>query len=205
MTSTRIRLALLVLLLALAAPACKKNAPETTVPAGFVAVRDAAAGFAVGVPAGWVQIPLPQDLDKFDKNAIGITNQHPRLGPAIIQARQLLQFAGKLMAVSDDGNSVVNLTIDKTKEKTLAEVAKNTIPTLETNGATDVAQEQTTLPVGPALKLTFKYPIQGQNNQTVTADEIQYYVLHKGKSSVLTIINGPGDLAATVAGTLRLR
>jgi hypothetical protein len=170
-----------------------------------VAVRDAAAGFAVGVPAGWVQIPLPQDLDKFDKNAIGITNQHPRLGPAIIQARQLLQFAGKLMAVSDDGNSVVNLTIDKTKEKTLGEVAKNTIPTLETNGATDVAQEQTTLPVGPALKLTFKYPIQGQNNQTVTADEIQYYVLHKGKSSVLTIINGPGDLAATVAGTLRLR
>jgi hypothetical protein len=205
MTSTRIRLALVALVLAVAATGCNKKAPDTTVPAGFVAVRDADDGFAIGVPADWVRIPLPQDLDKFDKNAIGITNQHPRLAPAIVQARQLLQYGGKLMAVSDDGNSIVNLTTDKTKEKTLAEVAKNTVPTLETNGATEMAQEQTNLPVGPALKLTFKYPIQGQNDQTVTAQEVQYYVLHRGKSLVLTIINGPGDLPATVAGTLRLR
>jgi hypothetical protein len=205
MTSTRIRLALVALVLAVAATGCNKKAPDTTVPARFVAVRDADDGFAIGVPADWVRIPLPQDLDKFDKNAIGITNQHPRLAPAIVQARQLLQYGGKLMAVSDDGNSIVNLTTDKTKEKTLAEVAKNTVPTLETNGATEMAQEQTNLPVGPALKLTFKYPIQGQNDQTVTAQEVQYYVLHRGKSLVLTIINGPGDLPATVAGTLRLR
>jgi hypothetical protein len=197
---------LLVLLVALVAPAChNQKAPNTTVPAGFVAVRGAEAGFALGVPSDWVQIPLPQDLDRFDKNAIGITNQHPRLGPAIVQARQLLQFGGLMMAVSPDGNSRVNLTIDKTKEKTLAEVAKNTVPNLETNGATDVAQEQATLPAGAALKLTFKYPIEGQNHETVTANEVQYYVLRGGKSVVLTIINGQGDMAATVAGTLRLR
>jgi hypothetical protein len=204
-TSTRVRLTALALLLVLAAPGCTKKAPNTTVPAGFVAVRDAEAGFALGVPSDWVQIPLPQDLDRFDKNAIGITNQHPRLGPAIVQARQLLQFGGKLMAVSDDGNSVVNVTIDKTKEKTLAEVAKNTVSNLENNGATDVVQEQASLPAGRALKLTFRYPIEGQNHETVIANEIQYYVLHKGKSIVLTIINGQGDLPATVAGTLRLR
>ena len=209
MTTTRFHLrlpaTLLALLLVLVGTACNKKAPTTTVPAGFVAVRDADAGFALGVPADWVQIPLPQDLDRFDKNAIGITNQHPRLGPAIVQARQLLQYGGKLMAVSDDGGSVVNITIDKTKEKTLAEVAKNTIPNLETNGATDVAQEQATLPAGAALKLSFKYPIEGQNHETVIADEVRYIVLHKGKSIVLTIINGQGDLPATVAGTLRLR
>ena len=182
-----------------------KTAPQTTVPAGFVAVRNSDAGFAVGVPSDWVQIPLPQDLDKFDKNAIGITNRHPMLGAAIVQARQLLQFGGKLMAVAPDGSAIVNLTTDKTKEKTLDVVAKNTVPNLETNGATDVAQEQTTLPAGPALKLTFKYPIEGQNHETVTANEVQYYVLRGGKSVVLTIINGQGDLPAGVAGTLRLR
>jgi hypothetical protein len=184
---------------------CSKKAPETTVPAGYVAVRDAGTGFALGIPADWVQIPLPQDLERFDRTAITLTDRNPRLAPAIVQARQLLQFGGKLMAVSPDGGSVINVSSDKTKEKSLSEVAANTVPSLEMNGATEVAQEQTTIPAGPALRLTFKYPIEGQNHERVVADEVQYYVLKGGKSFVLTIINGQGDLPATVAGTLRLR
>ncbi len=204
-TRPRLRLLSLALIGVLTVTACSKEAPQTTVPAGLVAVRSAEAGFALGVPSDWVQIPLPQDLDKFDKNAIGLTNRNPRLAPAIVQARQLLQYGGKVMAVSPDGGSVVNLTIDKTKEKTLDEVAKNTVPNLEQNGASDVRQERATLPAGPAIRLTFRYPIEGQNHETVVADEVQYYVLHKGKSVVLTVINGQGDLANTVAATLRLR
>ncbi len=204
-TLPRVRLLGLAVIAVLIVTACSKEAPQTTVPAGFVAVRSAEAGFAMGVPSGWVQIPLPQDLDKFDKNAVGLTNRNPRLAPAIVQARQLLQYGGKVMAVSPDGGSVVNLTIDKTPEKTLDEVAKNTIPNLQTNGASELREERATLPVGPALRLTFRYPIEGQNHETVVADEVQYYVLHEGKSVVLTVINGQGDLANTVAGTLRLR
>jgi hypothetical protein len=184
---------------------CSKEAPETTVPAGFVAVRDASTGFAVGIPSDWTRIPLPQDLDRFDRTAITLTDRNPRLAPAIIQARQLLQFGGKLMAVSPDGGSIINITSDETKEKTLAEVARNTVPSLEMNGATQVAQEETSIPAGRALRLTFKYPLEGQNHEQVIADEVQYYVLKGGKSFVLTIINGQGDLPATVARTLRLR
>jgi hypothetical protein len=204
-TPRRIRLVGIALIAVLTATACAKKAPDTTVPAGFATIRSAGAGFAMGVPSDWVQIPLPQDLEKFDKNAADITNRNPRLAPAIVRARQVLQFGGKMMAVSPDGGSVVNLTIDKTKEKTLDEVAKNSVPSLEQNGATDLRQERATLPAGAALRLTFRYPIEGQNREMVVADEVQYYILHKGKSIVLTIINGQGELPNTVAGTLRLR
>lgn len=183
----------------------KKTAPQTTAPAGFVAVRNASAGFAVAVPADWIQIPLPQDLDQFDKDSRALTANNNNLGPAIIQARQLLQYGGKLMAVSKDGASVVNLTVDKTKEKSLAEIASHTIPELEQNGATNVVQSTTTTGAGPSLKLTFKYPIQGQGDTTVMADEVQYLVLHNKRSFVLTVINGQPDLQDAVAASFRVR
>jgi hypothetical protein len=109
------------------------------------------------------------------------------------------------MAVSKDGASVVNLTVDKTKEKSLAEIASHTIPELEQNGATNVVQSTTTTGAGPSLKLTFKYPIQGQGDTTVTADEVQYLVLHNKRSFVLTVINGPQDLQDAVAASFRVR
>jgi hypothetical protein len=122
-----------------------------------------------------------------------------------VQARQLLQSGGKLVAVSPDGEARINLTVDEADEKTLAEVGRVTSQSLTDSGATNLTQEQTTSGAGPALKLTFQYPIEGQGGMTVQAQEIQYYVLHKGKSYVLTVINGPGELASTVAGSLRLR
>ena len=189
-----------------ALPACReKAAPQTTAPAGFRVVRDADAGFAVAVPAGWQRIPLPKDLDEFDKTANELSGRNPRLRPAVVQARQLLQFGGRLMVVSPDGGSVVNLTVDKATEKNLAEIGRTTADKLREGGATDLTQEQTTSGAGPALKLTFRYPIEGQEGREVQADEIQYLVLHKGRSFVLTVINGAGDLAATVAASLRLR
>lgn len=194
-----------IALLALTGTSCsKKTAPEITVPAGFTAVRDAKAGFAIGVPADWVLIPLPQDLDVFDKNARDLTANNDNLNDAVIQARQLLQFGGKMMAVTKDGASIVNLTVDKTKEKSLEQIATDTVPKLQENGATDVNQTQTTIGGVPALKLTFKYPLP-KGDSTVTANEAQYYVLHAKKSWVVTVINGASDLGDTIAGTLKLR
>lgn len=195
----------IVALLTLAGTGCsKKSAPEITVPAGFSAVRDAKSGFAIAVPADWVQIPLPQDLDVFDKKAREIETQNNNLNSAVIQARQLLQFGGKMMAVSQDGASIVNITVDKTKEKSLDQIATDTVPKLQENGATDLSQAQTTLAAGPALKLTFKYPLP-KGDDTVIANEVQYYVLHNKRSWVVTVINGPAGLGDQIANTLKLR
>lgn len=183
-----------------------KKAPETTVPAGFVAVRDAGAGFAVGVPADWIQIPLPEgDLDAFDERAREITARNNDLQPAINQARQILQSGGKLMAVSPDGSARINLTIDKADEESLDEIAQKTTKVLQENGATDVAQEPSRTGAGPAVRMTFKYPLPGRGDETVVANEVQYYMLKDGKSVVLTIINGSPDLATAVADSFRLR
>jgi hypothetical protein len=204
----RRRLPLLVacLLSALWTTACgEKKAPETTAPAGFRVIRDAGEGFAVAVPADWQRIPLPDDLDQFDREAIKLTARNDKLAPAIVQARQLLQFGGKFMVVRPDGASSINLTVDKTEEKTLAEVGRATSASLTESGATNLQQEMTTSGAGPALKLKFRYPIEGAGGTTVQADEIQYFVLHEGRSYVLTVINGGDELASTVASSLRLR
>ncbi len=192
------------LLVVLGAGACGKEAPETTAPPGFRVIRDADVGFAVAVPADWERIPLPDDIAKFDRQAIEITTRNEKLAPAIVQARQLLQYGGKLMVVSPDGRSSLNLTVDRADEKTLEEVGRVTSARLTDSGATELRQEMTTSGAGPALKLTFRYPIEGEGGEKVRADEIQYFVLHEGKSFVLTVINGGAELASTVAASLRL-
>ena len=199
-------MAALSLAMVLGLPACRdKAAPETTAPAGFVVVRDASAGFALAVPSDWQQVPLPGDLDQFDRKASELQGRNPRIAPAIVQARQLLQSGGRLMAVSPDGASVLNLTVDRADEKNLAEVGRVVPAKLQEAGATDIAQEQTTTGAGPALKLTFKLSVEGQGGSSVVANETQYFVLHKGKSFVITLQNGTPDIANAVAASLRLR
>ena len=182
-----------------------KKAPDTTAPAGFTVVKDNGAGFAVAIPADWIQIPLLSNIDAFDKKARELQSKNPTIGPAVIQARQLAQSGGKLMAVTADGKSIVNLTADKTKEKTLAQVGTAVSKSLIDNGASELNQEQSTTGAGPALRLTFKYPIPGDSDKPIIANEVQYYVLKGGRSYVLTFINPPADLPAAVATTFKLR
>ena len=204
--SARAVIVALSLAAVVALPACRdKTAPQTTAPAGFVVVRDASAGFALAVPADWQQIPLPSDLDEFDRKAGELSGRNPRIAPAIVQARQLLQSGGRVMAVSPDGASVINLTVDRADEKNLDEVARVTTPKLEEAGATEVAHSQTTTGAGRALKLTFKLPVEGQGGQTVVANETQFIVLKGGKSFVITLQNGTPQIADAVAASLRLR
>ncbi len=182
-----------------------KKAPDTTAPPGFTVAKDDGAGFAMAVPADWVQIPLLQDIDAFDRQARELQGQNRNLGPAILQARQLAQSGGKLMAVSADGKSIINLTVDKSDEKNLTEVATAVRKSLEDNGATELSEAQATTGAGAALRLTFRYPIAGGSDTPTIADEVQYYVLKGGKSYVLTFINPPQGHPEAVAGSLKIR
>lgn len=198
--------ALLVLLFA--AGACRNlTAPATEVPPGFVQVSHHDSGVTLAVPGEWIQIPMPKNSNvaRFNETATDLILRDPRLVPAVNQARQVLQSGGKAFAVSEDGQMRVNVTVDKTKEKTLDQLAANVVESLEQGGAIDLVQARAPTGVGEALKLTFKFPIDAAGNETVLADEVQYYVLHDGKSYVLTVINGPPDLPDTVARSLRLR
>lgn len=182
-----------------------KSAPNTTAPAGFKVVRDAGTGFALAVPSDWVEIYLTQDLDEFDKRARAQTQRNDALIPAVNSARQIAQSGGKFMAVSPDGNARVNLTVDEAQEETLDELATAIVPVLEQSGATDVRQDRAPTGAGDALRLTFKFPLPGRGQESVVADEVQYYVIQDDKTFVLTVINGAPDLAQSVAGSLRLR
>ena len=198
--------ALTVALAVVLATGCsKKTAPETVAPAGFVAVRDAGAGFAVAVPADWVQIPLTEDLDKFDETSRDLIAKNTELIPAINQARQLAQSGGELMAVSADGRSRINLTIFKAPEDSLEEIARTTVPRLEQDGATEVQQSQAPTGAGNALKLTFKYPLPGRGEEVTIANEVQYYLLKGGKSYVITVINASAEIVQAVADSFRIR
>lgn len=182
-----------------------KSAPNTTAPAGFKVVRNAGTGFALAVPSDWVEIHLTQDLDDFDDRARAQTQRNDALIPAVNSARQIAQSGGKFMAVSPDGNARVNLTVDDAQEETLDELATAIVPVLEESGATEVRQDRAETGAGPALRLAFKFPLPGRANETMVADEIQYYVIHDDKTFVLTVINGAPDLGQSVAGSLRLR
>lgn len=184
---------------------CSKSAPNTTAPAGFKVVRNAGTGFALAVPSDWIEIHLTQDLDDFDERAREQTAKNDALIPAINSARQIAQSGGKFMAVSPDGQARVNLTVDDAQEKTLDELATAIVPVLEESGATGVTQDRADTGAGPALRLTFKFPLPGRGSETVVADEVQYYVIHDDKTFVLTVINGTADLGQSVAGSLRLR
>ena len=182
-----------------------KPAPDTTAPAGFKVVRNAPTGFALGIPQDWIEIFLTQKLDEFDQRARALTAGNDALIPAVNSARQIAQSGGRFMAVSPDGQARVNLTVDNAREKTLDELATAIIPVLEENGATEVGQGRASTGAGEALRLTFKFPLPGRGEERVIADEVQYYLIHDDQTFVLTVINGGPDLAATIAGTLRLR
>ena len=190
--------------LLLLAACSQKTAPQTVAPAGFTAVRDADSGFAIAYPSEWIRIPLSDNLDEFDEKSRDLIATNVNLLPAINQARQIAQYGGKLMAVSPDGNTRINLTVDKAKEKNLEEVAKAVIPLLQEGGAQAVQQEQSRTGAGAALKLTFIYPLPGRGNETVPANEVQYYVIHEGKSFVITLINSTPEIAQSVADSFRL-
>ncbi|MDP1805820.1 MAG: hypothetical protein Q8K72_11675 [Acidimicrobiales bacterium] len=198
--------AVALILLALTAVACggDKKAPNTTAPAGFTVASSDKEGFALAVPSEWTQIPLSINPADFDQEANRLRLANPKLASILNQARVLGQAGGKFMAVAPDGLANVNLTVDKPKEKSVEEIVTASIDGLTNFEATDFNQEPATLNGKPAVKLTFRLPVQTDAG-TVPTDEVQYYLLDDSKAYILTVAGAGAEVASAIAGSLRLR
>jgi hypothetical protein len=194
----------LLLLLLGAACSSKPTAPSTTAPAGYTIMSDAKEGFALAVPSDWTRIPLSLNPDVFNKNANALRLANPKLASILNQARVLGQSGGKFMAVTPDGTGSTNLTADKPKEKTVEEIVNNTITGLKNFEATDVAQEATTLAGKPAVKLTFRLPVDTDAGR-VTTDVVQYHLLQHKKAYILSVSAVPPTVGGAIAQSLRLK
>ncbi|MDQ4068720.1 MAG: photosystem II reaction center PsbP family protein [Actinomycetota bacterium] len=195
-----------VVIMALALVACGDDpkAPTTTAPEGFTVMSDDKEGFALAVPADWTRIPLSNNPDVFNKNANALRLANPKLASILNQARVLGQAGGKFMAVNPDGTASVNLTVDKPKEKTIEEIVRNSIAGLQSFDATNIQQEATTLDGKPAVKLTFRIPVETDDG-LVPTDEVQHYLLDGDKAYILSILAAPPEVASTMVSTFRLR
>ncbi len=198
--------AVALILLALTAVACggDKKAPSTTAPAGFTVASSDKEGFALAVPSEWTQIPLSINPADFDSEANRLRLANPKLASILNQARVLGQAGGKFMAVAPDGVANVNLTVDKPKEKSVEEIVTASIDGLTNFQATDFNQEPATLNGKPAVKLTFRLPVQTDAG-TVPTDEVQYYLLDDSKAYILTVAGAGAEVASAIAASVRFR
>lgn len=198
--------AVALVLVVLSAVACggDKKAPTTTAPAGFTVASSDKEGFALAIPSEWTQVPLTINPADFDKTANSLRLENPKLASILNQARVLGQSGGKFMAVAKDGVANVNLTVDKPKEKTVEEIVTASIEGLKNFQATNIAQEPATLNGKPAVKVTFRLPVQTDDG-TVPTDEVQHYLLDDGKAYILTVAGAPPEVASAIAESVRFR
>ena len=198
--------AVALVLLVLTTVACggDKKAPETTAPAGFTVASSDKEGFALAVPSEWTQIPLVVNPADFDKTANALRLENPKLASILNQARLLGQSGGKFMAVAKDGVANVNLTVDKPKEKTVEEIVTASIEGLKNFQATNITQEPATLSGKPAIKVTFRLPVETDDG-TVPTDEVQYYLLDDKKAYILTVAAASPEVASAISDSLRIR
>lgn len=181
------------------------KAPTTVAPAGFTVVSDADDGFALAVPSDWTQIPITEDMGVFNADTNRLRLQNPRLASAIVQARELAQNgSGRAVVVRPDGLAKVNLTLDKTKEKTLAEIAEVSKAGLEEVGATDLVITNTTVASRPAARLAFHLAVK-MDDGTFVQEEYLYIVQRGSQAFFLTVIGIDEPEADTIAATLRIR
>jgi hypothetical protein len=198
--------AAIALLVALLAAACggDSKAPTTTAPQGYTIMSSAKDGFALAVPSDWTRIPLSQNTDTFNKSANTLRLANPKLASILNKARVIGQAGGVFMAVTPDGVGDANLTVDKPKEKSLDQIVTNSIAGLKNLEATNVAQEPATLSGKPAVKVTFRLPVDTDAGR-VTLDEVQHYLLQNGKAYILTASGVAPDVAANIATSFRIR
>lgn len=179
-------------------------APTTTAPSGYTVQSNAKDGFALAVPSDWTVIPLANNPATFDKTANSLRLANPKLASILNQARVLGQSGGVFMAVTQDGTGSVNLTADKPKEKTVAEIVTNSIAGLQNFGATNINQSPSTLSGSPAVKVTFRLPVETDAG-TIPTDEVQHYLLKDKKAYILTVSASPADVGQAIADSLRVR
>jgi hypothetical protein len=198
--------AAVALVLSFLAVACggSAKAPATTAPPGYTVQSDAKDGFALAVPSDWTVVPLNNNTDVFNKTANSLRLANPKLASILNKGRVLGQSGGKFMAVTPDGTGDANLTVDKPKEKTIDQIVTNSIAGLTNLEATNVAQSPSTLAGKPAIKVTFRLPVDTDAGRIPT-DEVQHYLLQGGKAYILTVSGVAADVAETIAASLRIR
>lgn len=179
-------------------------APTTTAPPGYTVQSNAKDGFALAVPSDWTVVALANNPAAFDKTANSLRLANPKLASILNQARVLGQSGGVFMAVTQDGTGSVNLTADKPKEKTVAEIVSNSIAGLQNFGATNINQSPSTLSGSPAVKVTFRLPVETDAG-TIPTDEVQHYLLKNKKAYILTVSAAPADVGQAIADSLRVR
>ena len=191
------------MILALVACGDDKKAPSITAPAGYTVAANDKEGFALAVPSDWTQVPLKPNPADFDQDANRLRLANPRLASILNQARVLGQSGGLFMAVAPDGVANINLTADKPDQKTVEEVVTASVEALRNVQATNITQEPATLTGKPAIKVSFRLPVQTDAG-TIQADEVQHYLLEDGKAYILTMAGVPADVASTIAGSFKL-
>lgn len=194
----------LILMVLTVACAGDKKAPTTTAPEGFTVASSDKEGFALAIPSEWTPIPLTVNPADFDKTANALRRENPKLASILNQARVLGQSGGKFMAVARDGVANVNLTVDKPKEKSVEEIVTASIEGLKNFQATNFNQEPATLNGKPAIKLTFRLPVETDSG-TVPTDEVQHYLLDDKKAYILTVAAAPPEVASAIAASVRIR
>lgn len=157
------------------------KAPARTVPAGYIDVRDAETGVALAIPQDWRQVPL--NAETLRQQADALRDQYPRLAETIESARGLIGGGGKVFAIHPDGSSNVNLIVTDAHGAELDDLGDRAVREWRSRGATVEGPERTSLNGDDAVKVTMKLPVTASE----TVDEVQYYVVKKGRAYILTV------------------
>jgi hypothetical protein len=154
---------------------------QRTVPAGYMDVKDAETGFSVAVPQDWQQVPL--NAATLRQQADAVRGQNPKLAETLDSAQGLIGGGGKLFAIHPDGSSNVNLIVTDAQGTKLEDIPGPAVRELRSRGATIDSQERTTLGGEEAVKVTMRFAVTAER----TVDEVQYYVIKRGRAFILTL------------------
>lgn len=159
-----------------------------TKPKGFTVVADAADGFQIAVPSGYVRITKKADLDK-------VISAGKKFTDASGLTAQLANKSLKVLAVNPATSSSVNVIVAGAGGMT-----PDQLPLLEGTfkdqvekiGAKGVSFRKTTVAAEPALRVGYVLKAQGKNISTV-----QYISVHDD-SIYTTTLAGPFQMSAKV-------
>ena len=154
---------------------------ERTVPAGYIDVKDAETGVSVAVPEDWQQVPL--NAATLRQQADAVRSENPKLAENLDSAQRLIGGGGKLYAIHPDGESNVNLIVTDSGGTKLEDIPGPAVRELRSRGATIESQERTTLNGEEAIKVKMKFPLSAEKS----VDEVQYYVIKRGRAYILTL------------------
>ncbi len=175
----------------------KPATTAVTIPAGYIEVKDAEAGFTVAIPQDWQQVPL--NAETLRRQAEAVRSQNPKLAETLAAAQGLIGGGGKLFAIHPDGSSNVNLIVTDSEGAQLEDIPGPAVRELRNRGATIESQERTRLGGENAVKVTMKFPVTAQE----TVDEVQYYAIKRGKAFILTL-TGHDPALDVIANSLHL-